>query len=94
MGAPDLVAFLRAVLFERVTGEALKRLLFGFTALGACAGGLHFALKLWTDWENPPSTFLAIAPVKFATYAILQIIYLNLFVAIARDKFGISTLFS
>lgn len=93
LGAPDLVAFLRAILFERITGEEVKRLLFGFTALGACAGGVHYALKLWTDMENRPGTFLAIAPVKFAVYAILQIIHLNLFVAIARDRFGINTLF-
>lgn len=94
LGAPDLVAFLRAILFERVTGEMVKRLLFGFTALGACAGGVHYGLKIWTDMENRPGAFLAISPVKFAVYAILQIIYLNLFVAIARDRFGISSLFS
>ncbi|HMV35602.1 MAG: hypothetical protein U1F40_11395 [Turneriella sp.] len=93
LGAPDFVAFLRAILFERVTGEAVKRLLFGFTALGACAGGVHYGLRIWTDKENRPGTFLAISPVKFAVYGILQIIYLNLFVAIARDKFGINTLF-
>ncbi|GAB4421948.1 MAG: hypothetical protein OHK0011_00120 [Turneriella sp.] len=93
LGSPDPVAFLRAILFERVTGELLKRLLLGFAALGACAGGLHYGLKIWTDMENRPGTFLAISPVKFLVYAILQIIYLNLFVAIVRDRFGISTLF-
>lgn len=93
LGSPDVVAFLRAVLFERVTGEMVKRLLFGFTALVSCAGALHYALKIWTDMESKPGTLLAISPVKFAVYALLQIIYLNLFVAIARDRFGISSLF-
>lgn len=92
LGAPDLVAFLRGLLFERVTGTGIRHLVFGLLALAASAGGLHYGLKIWSQGENKPGTFLAISPAKFAVYALLQIIYLNLFVAIARDKFGISSL--
>lgn len=94
MDSPDVVAFLRLLLFERVTSEAIKRLIFGFIALVASAGGVHYAMRLWFATTNSRGTFLEISPIKFAIYAVLQIIYLNFFIAIARDKFGIRSLFN
>lgn len=93
LGSPDFVGFLRMVLFERLAPGAIKQLVLGMLALGACSGGVHYGLRLVTEIENQPGRFLAISPVKFAVYAVLQIVYLNLFVAIARDKFGITTIF-
>lgn len=93
MDNPDVVAFLRLLIFERASAQTIKGLIFGFVALVACAGGVHYAVRLWASGESRPGTFLAISPVKFAVYAILQIVYLNLFVAIARDKFGVQSLF-
>jgi hypothetical protein len=94
LGAPDFVVFLRMLIFERLPAGSLKQLLFGVAAFAGLAGGLHFALKIWMPETDIRGRFLAISIVKFSTYAILHVIYLNLFVAIAREKFGIMVVFS
>jgi hypothetical protein len=72
----------------------IKQLLFGLAAFGALAGGLHYALRIWLPDVDSGKRFLAISGLKFFVYALLHVIYLNLFVAIAREKFGITTVFS
>lgn len=94
LGAPDFVVFFRMLLFERMPPGAVSQLLFGVAAFAALAGGLHYAMRIWTPLGEPPQKFLAISFVKFIVYAVLHVIYLNLFVAIAREKFGIMTIFS
>lgn len=94
LGSPDFVNFLRHVLFERVPPGAIKQLLFGVVAFAGLAGGLHYALKIWLPAVEGERRFLSISGIKFVVYAILHVIYLNLFVAIAREKFGISSMFS
>ncbi len=94
LGSPDFVAFFRMVLFERMPPGTIKQLLFGLAAFGALAGGLHYALRIWLPDVDSGKRFLAISGLKFFVYALLHVIYLNLFVAIAREKFGITTVFS
>lgn len=94
LGSPDFVAFLRIVIFERMPPGTLKQLAFGVVAFGALAGGIHYAVKLFSAGEQPGGRFLAVSFVKFFVYAILHVVYLNLFVAIAREKFGILVVFS
>lgn len=94
LGSPDFVAFLRMLLFERMPPGSVRQLLLGIAAFAAVAGVLHYAVKLWAPAVNPENRFLAVSVVKFFVYALLHVIYLNLFVAIAREKFGILTVFS
>lgn len=94
LGSPDFVAFLRHLLFERLPPGAIKQLLYGIAAFTGLAGGVHYVLKLWFPAAEGEERFLAVTVVKFVVYAILHIIYLNLFVAIVRDKFGINSMFS
>jgi len=94
LGSPDFVAFLRMLLFERMPPGSVKQLLLGIAAFAAVAGVLHYAVKLWAPAVNSEKRFLAVSAVKFFVYALLHVIYLNLFVAIAREKFGILTVFS
>lgn len=93
LGSPDLVIFLRMLLIERLAPGAIKNLVLGLMAFSALAGTLHYALKLWLPAEEPQGRFLSVPPLKFAVYAFLQIFYLNLAVAIARERFGITTIF-
>lgn len=93
LGSPDFVVFLRMLLVERLAPGAIKHLILGITAFAGLAGGLHYALKLWLPAEEPQGRFLSVSPFKFAVYAVLQIFYLNLAVAIARERFGITTIF-
>lgn len=94
VGSPELVGYLRNVFFGHVPMAAFFSLLLGFVAVAAIAGALHFAFAIYRDKDSPQGTFLAISPVKFGIYALLQVLYLNLFVALVRDKFGISGIFS
>lgn len=94
LGSPDFVAFLRMVLFERMPPGSVKQLLLGIAAFAGVAGVLHYAVRLWVPTVNSEKPFLAISAVKFTVYALLHVIYLNLFVAIAREKFGITSVLS
>jgi hypothetical protein len=94
LGSPDFVSFLRMVLFERMPPGTVKQLIFGVSAFAALAGGLHYALTILLPETDAKQKFLAISALKFSVYALLHVIYLNLFVAIAREKFGITTVFS
>lgn len=90
LGSPDLVIFFRMLIIEKLPRGAMKHLILGLSALGAIAGATHYAFRINEEHEG----FLRIPWFKFSVYAILQVIYLNLFVAIAREKFGISTVLS
>ncbi|AFM12760.1 hypothetical protein [Turneriella parva] len=94
LGSPDLVVFLRMLIIERLAPGAIKNLVLGFMAFSGLAGMLHYALKLWLPSDEPQGKFLSVPPLKFAVYALLQIFYLNLAVTIARERFGITTIFS
>lgn len=89
MDSPNFIEFFRALLFDRVPPGGVKTLFYGAAALAAIASLIHFSLKPETGEGFTGRTLLRISPVKFVVYAILQIIYLNLFIAIAREKFGI-----
>ncbi len=93
LGSPDFVVFLRMLLIERLAPGSIKQLILGITAFAGLAGGLHYALKLWLPAEEPSGRFLAVPVGKFFSYAILHVFYLNLGVAIARERFGITTIF-
>ncbi|MBN8220751.1 MAG: hypothetical protein J0L53_07485 [Spirochaetes bacterium] len=94
LGSPDFVAFLRMLIFERMPPGTIKQLAFGVVAFGALGGGIHYMMKLFSTSEQPAGRFLAVSFVKFLVYAVLHVVYLNLFIAIAREKFGILTVFS
>lgn len=93
LGSPDFVLFLRMLLIERLAPGSFKQLILGITAFAGLAGCLHYALKLWLPTEEPNGKFLAIFFSKFLAYAVLHVFYLNLAVAIARERFGITTIF-
>jgi len=88
LGSPDLVLFFRMLLIEKLAPGATKQIALGFAAFAAIAGSVHFAYKIRSEHEG----FLRVVWFKFAAYAVLQVVYLNLFVAIAREKFGITIL--
>ncbi|HRP69893.1 MAG TPA: hypothetical protein PLY93_10215 [Turneriella sp.] len=97
MTSPDIVEYFRMLLFERMPPGTTRQLIFGFTAYISLAGALHYLLKP-TNNENTSETttkthILDVPIIKFIIYAVLHIIYLNLFVTIAREKFGITTMF-
>ncbi|MFO1525394.1 MAG: hypothetical protein U1F16_05410 [Turneriella sp.] len=91
LGAPDFFSFLRMLIFERLPSGALKQLLFGIIALSACAGALHYALRLWAAEAEGPRRFLLISFPKFLAYALLHILYLNYLLPFVRGRFGILT---
>ncbi|MBV6492225.1 MAG: hypothetical protein LDLANPLL_00218 [Turneriella sp.] len=92
MGAPDAVAFFRLFLFERMPPGTTRNLLYGVAAYFSLAGILHYILKVERE-EDEKLRILDVSIIKFLVYAILHIVYINLFVTIAREKFGISTVF-
>ncbi len=94
LGSPDFVAFFRMLILERLPPGSLKQLLLGVVALGACAGVVHYVLRLWSKLDDPAGRFLAISVPKFAAYAVLHILYLNYLVPFVRIRFGILTIFS
>ena len=94
LGSPDFVAFLRMLILERLPPGSLKQLLLGVVALAACAGTVHYVLRLWSKLDDTAGRFLAISIPKFAAYAVLHILYLNYLVPFVRMRFGILTIFS
>lgn len=94
LGSPDFVSFFRMLLFERMPPGTIKQIVFGLAAFAALAGLIHYFVKLWLQDINLSKGLLAISFLKFLVYALLHVIYMNLFVAIAREKFGITTVFS
>lgn len=91
LGSPDFVVFFRMLLLEKLQPGALKQLLLGVVALAACAGAVHYVLRLWSKLDDVSGRLLAISWPKFLVYALLHILYLNYLVPFVRIRFGILT---